>query len=99
MEAIDMTNYDNRSPNIDKTGRETGFATARAEPMGRSSGSWIFGVIIAVIVVLGLGYAFSDRLMGPTTPVEHRAAATDTPDAAPPAAPVAKPSPAMSPKP
>jgi len=61
---------------------------------GWSSGSWLAGVVIAILVIIAVGYAFSDRWMG-NTMVEHRATATDTAPSATPATPA----PAATPKP
>jgi hypothetical protein len=79
--------------NFDRPGRDPGF-TPRVPPQTRSSGSWIAGAIIVVLAILAIGYVFSDRLMGTQSPVEHRAAATDTPAPASPA-----PTPSATPKP
>ena len=69
----------------------------RVQPTARSSGSWIVGAIVAILVIIALGYAFSDRWMtGNSGMVEHRAAATSTPEAAPAATPA---SPQATPKP
>jgi len=55
-----------------------------------SSGSWLAGIIVAVLVIIALGYAFSDRWSG-SSMTENRASATDT-------APVTAPAP-IAPKP
>ncbi len=72
-------------------------------PTSRSSGSWIAAAVVAVIVLIALGYMFQDRWMGSSAVVEHRAAATDVPSpvASPmsPAARSAEPAPAATPKP
>jgi hypothetical protein len=67
---------------------------------GRPSAQWIAAAVVAVIVLLGLGYAFQGRMTGSTDMVEHRAS-TDAPVASPvnptpnaaPAAPAATPKP------
>jgi hypothetical protein len=71
----------------------------RPLPTGRYSGSWIAAAVIAVIVVLGLGYMYETR--STDSSVEHRAAAADVPTpAASPMAPAVAPSaPAATPKP
>jgi hypothetical protein len=69
----------------------------RPLPTGRYSGSWIAAAVIAVIVVLGLGYFYENR--STDSSVEHRAAATDVPTPAALPTPVAPSAPAATPKP
>jgi len=52
----------------------------RPLPTRRNAGSWITAAVIAVIVVLGLGYMYENR--SSDSSVEHRAAVTDTPSPA-----------------
>ena len=56
---------------------------------GRPSSSWIIAAVIAVLVLLALGYVFGDRLTGTSGTAEHATMTTDAP--APGAAPVATP--------
>ena len=66
----------------------------RVEARNWGSGSWLAGIVVAVLVIIALGYAFSDRWSTGSGMVEHRASATDT--TTPPAAPA---TPAETPKP
>ena len=71
---------------FDRNTRGTDYQTR--VPAGTStwgSGSWIAGAVIAVLLLIAIGYVFSDR-SSTNTPAEHRAAATDT--TAPATAPV-----------
>ena len=98
-----MSNYD---PNL----RGPEYPT-RTGPAGWGSGSWIAGAVIAVLLLIAIGYVFSDRTATNSSMVEHRAAATDTtnttapsiapvkPMDTPAAAPAAPASPAATPKP
>ncbi len=72
-------------------------------PLGRqrSSSSWIGAAVIAVLLLIAVGYVFNNRTTGGPGLIEHRAAATDT---ATPAGPAMTPSnapaaPSASPKP
>ena len=75
---------------------------ARVKRAGWTSGTWIGGAVIAVLLIIGIGYVFNNRSVGPNM-VEHRAAATDTapvsPAASPSTAPAAPTAPAATPKP
>ena len=78
----------------DRNTRGPGYP-GRIENRNWSSGSWIAGIVVAVLVIIAIGYAFSDRWSGSML-TEHRASATDTTPAAAPspaATPAAKPTP------
>jgi hypothetical protein len=62
-----------------------------------STGSWLAGLIVAILVIVAVGYAFSDRWSTNSGMVEHRASTTDTtaPSTSPGPAPL--PSPSASP--
>jgi hypothetical protein len=66
---------------------------------GWSSGSWVAGIIIAILVIVAVGYAFSDRWTGAGGMTEHRASTTDTAPSTSPAAPAHSASPEAAPKP
>jgi len=72
----------------DRNSRIPGYQNDRIAGRGWSSGSWLAGLIIAILVIVAVGYAFSDRWSTNSGMVEHRASATDT------TAPVTRPAPA-----
>lgn len=63
-------------------------------PANWSSGSWIAGAVVAVLLLVAVGYVFSGHRSGNSSMVEHRAAAVDTT-----AVPVVPAKPLMSPAP
>jgi hypothetical protein len=93
---------------FDRNTRGTDYQTRTTPGTSTStwgSGSWIAGAVIAVLLLIAIGYVFSDR-SSTNTPAEHRAAATDTtgpattpakPLNSPAAAPAAPASPAKTP--
>ncbi len=98
-----MSNYD---PNL----RGPEYTPSRVTPAGWGTGSWITGAAIAVLLLIAIGYVFSDRTATNSSMVEHRAAATDSTDTTaptaapvkpmnPPAAAPAAPAPSTTPKP
>ena len=77
----------------------------RTGPASWGAGSWITGAVIVVLILIGIGYVFSNHNAANGPVVEHRAAATDTskpattpakPMAAPTSAPSTAPTPAPS---
>jgi hypothetical protein len=66
---------------------------------GWSSGSWLAGILIAILVIVAVGYAFSDRWSTNSGMVEHRASTTDTAPSASPALPAPSASPSGTMKP
>jgi hypothetical protein len=74
----------------------------RPLPVSRSSNSWMIPVaVLAVIIVLGVGYGYENGWMNSASVTEHKAAATGSPapmqaTTAPTTAPAA---PAATPKP
>jgi hypothetical protein len=80
---------------FDRNQRVPGYQNNRAPgARGWTSGSWLAGIIIAILVIIAVGYAFSDRWYTNTGVTEHRAAATDSTTAP---APAASPAPAATP--
>ena len=79
-----MSNYD---PNL----RDPGLRDPLPNRGGASS-TWIGAAIVAVILLIGVGYFYSTR-MSSSPMVEHRASATDTtaPDSKPMTAPTVNP--------
>ena len=80
----------------------------RTNPRWSGSGSWITGAVIVVLLLIGIGYVFSNHNAANAPLVEHRAAATDTntpatapvkPMTTPSAAPTPAPTSTTAPKP
>ena len=55
---------------------ESARPTYSARYLRNSPGSWIGGIVVAILVLIALGYLFGGGIANNST-VEHRAAATD----------------------
>jgi hypothetical protein len=90
-----MSNFDNDP--------RTGANLGGLPRSGWSPSAWMGVAAAVVIVVLALGYVFSNQTTGAPGTIEHSAATSDAPSpATPPASPVATPvpaAPAATPKP
>ena len=84
-----MSDYDPNS-------RIPGYQGSRLGARGWNSGSWVAGIIVAILVIVAIGYAFSDRWSTNSGMIEHRASTTDTTTPATTPAPAA-PAPSSSP--
>jgi len=80
-----MSDYDRnlRGPRLNDTGPvEPGLDPTVTDPVYRnrsamnSPGSWIGGVVVAILIILGIAYLFSGSTANNGT-TEHRASATD----------------------
>src|SRR5436305_10003734 len=79
----------------DRNLREPGLQS-RLPPPGWSSTSWIAGAVIAVLLLVAIGYVFSNRTTSNSGMVEHRAA-SDTTDTTSPKSTATPPAPAAVP--
>jgi hypothetical protein len=83
----------------DRNQRIPGYQNDRLPTRNWFSGSWLAGLIVAILVIVAVGYAFSDRWSTNSGMVEHRASVTDTAPATTPAPVVPAPSASPAAKP